>query len=371
MMSNQLFRDDTQHAYLKELYDLEPYDEAVCKSAPTMESELIEHAMNMLKVNESTDDDYKRLLSGLLTVISRVKPIEDQTKNDKFDDGDGDDDDAREEEEKDPHLEAFVKCLMVNGNYCMVKSQKSCSPLFIKYEHDESLVEERDLDYKRKLRSAKKKNNQTPNKRGHDFPKSDSSEEVENSSQSQRQLRSERVENMKKLCKEENVDNEYGAFLQAVDVVDGMGYIFRPHSVVYEDSDDEVEILDGATFNKGNSSVNNSSEFRRQLMDILKKPYDEKEYEKLWFDVELSKPEERHRELRHGRERSSATDKSGKSYLDYHSGLRRQLSQFQDDKPKLLNLLRGFFFWLEKSSQDNAFQPWNDAECLAISPDSG
>ncbi|CAA0840804.1 Unknown protein [Striga hermonthica] len=328
-----------------------------------MDSESIEYEKKLLEVNDSADNDYKILLSGLLTVISRAKSIENQTESDKFDDGSGDD--AREEEKKDPELETFFKCLMANGNYCMVKSQRSSSPFFIKYEHDESSDEERDLDYKRKLRSAKKKNKQTPNKCGQDFPKPDSSE---------RQLRIERVENLRKLRKVKK-EPDYGAFMQACHLVDGhMVYDFRPHSVVYENVEDwadEVEILDSATFNEGNSSVNNSSEFRRQLMDVLKKPYDEKEYEKLWFDVELSKPEERHRELRHGRERSSATDKSGKSYLDYHSGLRRQLSKFPDDKPKLLNLLRGFFFWLEKSSQDNAFQPWNDAECLATRPDSG
>lgn len=76
--------------------------------------------------------------------------------------------------------------------------------------------------------------------------------------------------------------------------------------------------------NKGSSlnlrDTTRQSEFRHKLITVLRKPYDEEEYDKLWKDIELRKPEERHIELRSGRERSYFTQKEGKSYLDRNPG---------------------------------------------------
>lgn len=60
--------------------------------------------------------------------------------------------------------------------------------------------------------------------------------------------------------------------------------------------------------------------FREELMDILRRPYDKKEYKKLSKDVKFRKPIERHVELRSATKRYS-TDTMGKSYLDYFVGM--------------------------------------------------
>lgn len=62
------------------------------------------------------------------------------------------------------------------------------------------------------------------------------------------------------------------------------------------------------------------SEFRQEIISILKRPYDQAEYEKLLQDVKVQKPVERNLELRHGREKRCPLNKKGKSYLDHYDG---------------------------------------------------
>lgn len=54
-------------------------------------------------------------------------------------------------------------------------------------------------------------------------------------------------------------------------------------------------------------------------MEILKSPYDAKEYEYLQHEVSCRRQMERDRELRNGT-KSYALDSVGKSYLDQHHG---------------------------------------------------
>ncbi|KAL2484020.1 uncharacterized protein Fot_45464 [Forsythia ovata] len=82
--------------------------------------------------------------------------------------------------------------------------------------------------------------------------------------------------------------------------------------------------------------------------------------------VKLCKPVDRHLDLRHGRERAYPKNEAGKSYLDHYPDLRQALLRCQDDKPRCLNLLRGFFFWLQHLTREGAFKPWTDPQCLAV-----
>lgn len=61
------------------------------------------------------------------------------------------------------------------------------------------------------------------------------------------------------------------------------------------------------------------SQFRDNLMVILKKPYDQLEYEELLQEIIQRKPLERHRDLR-GRIKSYSVEICSKSYLDHHTG---------------------------------------------------
>ncbi|EPS72041.1 hypothetical protein M569_02719 [Genlisea aurea] len=113
------------------------------------------------------------------------------------------------------------------------------------------------------------------------------------------------------------------------------------------------------------------SEFRNQIINLLVKPYDEREYQRLKFDISDRKPEVRHLDLRNGRERSCPKNIRGKCYLDYDPDLKEKLSEYRVDKPRCLNLMRGYFFWVQNVARMGSFQPWKDPECLAVRPARG
>ncbi|GMI78377.1 hypothetical protein HRI_001507000 [Hibiscus trionum] len=104
-----------------------------------------------------------------------------------------------------------------------------------------------------------------------------------------------------------------------------------------------------------------SSRFREKLMDLLKVPYNGQEFDNLWLEVTKRKPVLGVKELRHGRMKSYSTKTEGKSYLDWYKDLRLKVEEFRHDRHKVLYLLRGFFFWLENTAHEGAFQPWLDS----------
>ncbi|KAM7511128.1 hypothetical protein LguiB_010003 [Lonicera macranthoides] len=117
-------------------------------------------------------------------------------------------------------------------------------------------------------------------------------------------------------------------------------------------------------------SRNHHSQFRENLMNILKRPYDQDEFDDLLQEVNVQKKMEVDRDLRDGRTRTVSADKFSKSYLDHHSDLRRVLNSVRFERPKMLNILRGFFYWLQNLTQDGVFIPWLDPSCLAVMPGS-
>ncbi|KAL6527528.1 hypothetical protein OROGR_016618 [Orobanche gracilis] len=350
----------------------------------------------MLEEGESMDDDCKKSMLCILNKKSSAKPH--RKHREKDDNAHRPDSDCFKDEEvnvNDHHYGLFLKSLRAHEKSYVIRDEANGVPSAVKYEGGggcSSSDEECDNVYKRKSRSAKKRNNRPHEKCKHDSESTSSSKEAMNLSRMKlrkRASKSKKVVNVKILSDESVTEIDYSTFMKEYRVVeDHAVYEYGPCKVVYEPSDgegnhereddddwvDDVKILDGTLFGKeGKSSpsmaVANDILRNVQLMAILRKPYD-KEYEKLWFDIEFRKPEERHIELRHARERSTSTNKCGKSYLDYYPDLRRQLSPLHDDWPKCLNLLRGFFFWLTKASHNGSFQPWRDAECLAINPES-
>ncbi|KAG8389774.1 hypothetical protein BUALT_Bualt01G0013500 [Buddleja alternifolia] len=330
------------------------------------------------------DKDYGNLLVSNLTEEERSEP---QNKRRQEDDV--------SEDENDPGCERFFKSLRAYGNsYVFEKDEKDGISSLIKYEREESSDEDCDPEPRRKLRSAMKQKVGVLDER--------ENEKNENVSQmkSRNKAKDEKVENVK--CSSSGVvpDADYFFHLQNIKIVDEHRvYTYGGHRVVYEKIDGEndqekednedgsssdVEIV-GSTSNeerKPNPSVMNKEsfvnpvsptmglEFRQQVIAVLRKPYDEQEYDKLWFDFELRTPERKHKELRNQRDRSCPTNRDGKSYLDHYPDLGRKLRLCEDDKPKCLNLLRGLFFWLRNSVQSGSFLPWQDDECLSIKPES-
>ncbi|KAM3683024.1 hypothetical protein ACB098_12G115300 [Castanea mollissima] len=102
-------------------------------------------------------------------------------------------------------------------------------------------------------------------------------------------------------------------------------------------------------------------------MEILRRPYNEMEYKKLMHEVSYRRPKKRDRELRSGT-KSYSMKSCSKSYLDQYSGFKRKIKSVQSDHHRVLNLARGFFFWLQNLSHEGAFQPWKDKSCLGVLP---
>ncbi|KAF5481386.1 hypothetical protein F2P56_002042 [Juglans regia] len=130
---------------------------------------------------------------------------------------------------------------------------------------------------------------------------------------------------------------------------------------------DSIIDLDAKTSN-GSPGSYGDSQFRKRLMEILRSPYDAKEYEYLLHEVSRRRQTERNRELRNGT-KSYTLESVAKSYLDQHHDFAREIISAEHDRRRVLNLLRGFFFWLQNLVQKGAFQPWKDSSCLNILPE--
>nr|XP_009782651.1 PREDICTED: uncharacterized protein LOC104231363 isoform X3 [Nicotiana sylvestris] len=117
-----------------------------------------------------------------------------------------------------------------------------------------------------------------------------------------------------------DVEEDYRLILENLQCKNwGLKALLRSGTVIeYEAVEDDVEILynNSGTLNK----INVRSKFRQKVMDLLKKPYDQNEYEELWSDVNAKKPVLKHMDLRNGKVKFYGTQKMGKSYLDHHEG---------------------------------------------------
>ncbi|KAI5666198.1 hypothetical protein M9H77_16051 [Catharanthus roseus] len=96
------------------------------------------------------------------------------------------------------------------------------------------------------------------------------------------------------------------------------------------------------------------SNFRVQIIEILCKPYDKEEHERLMQEITKRKPQQKHRDLRSRGVKFYPSDKMGKSLLDHHVVLKRKIEAVVagNDDLKQLNLLRYFFFWLQQSQPE-------------------
>lgn len=161
------------------------------------------------------------------------------------------------------------------------------------------------------------------------------------------------------------IRSEYGAF-----VCDGkrVKYEEKPTS-----SDSDILIWDnlqdcGEVNNKQLMTAKKDPSLKEKLMRILRQPYNQEEYKKLSEYVEREKPICRSIDLRY-RSISSALDGKRKSMLDDGpTSFRRKLQAAQNDRPRALNLLRMFSFWLKHVPNEEVFLPWLNDDCLKVLP---
>lgn len=85
-----------------------------------------------------------------------------------------------------------------------------------------------------------------------------------------------------------------------------------------------------------------SNEFRKEVLKVLRRPFDKEEYKKCREEVR------------------------DKSYTYYYPGLQTKLTKFRYKMDKCLIVLRGFFFWLQNLTREGSFKPWLDKECLTM-----
>ncbi|XP_010474376.1 PREDICTED: uncharacterized protein LOC104753889 [Camelina sativa] len=102
-----------------------------------------------------------------------------------------------------------------------------------------------------------------------------------------------------------------------------------------------------------------NSSYSKRLMELLRNPYDEEEYLRLYTEASLKRPLTRSRQLRDGREiEYNVEDQLAPSYLEKYTDFNKIYHRYQKDLPRSLNLLRGFFFYLENIVLEGAFKPW-------------
>ncbi|CAN8234257.1 unnamed protein product [Cochlearia groenlandica] len=134
--------------------------------------------------------------------------------------------------------------------------------------------------------------------------------------------------------------------------------------------DEKVIDLDDAT----EPEIVWESSFSKRLIEILRKPYNKKEFIKRFHEASLKRPVTRYRQLRDGREIEYDVDNQFRdSYLQRYPEFNKKFRRvrYKKDPPRALNLLRGFSFYIENIVLDGAFQPWLhekrvEKECKAI-----
>ncbi|XP_060198338.1 uncharacterized protein LOC132627173 [Lycium barbarum] len=313
---------------------------------------------------------------------------------------DGDNSSSSSDDEPDTHYMTFLANAKPDGKSFVVKaSDQNGLPVFLKYEKEDGFDDERQYDRELEIRGVEKnqdnvrenyklgssktlKTNARKNRSASIVEKQKTKDGIlsKKRGKEDRDLdkRKQRVD-VKKEKKTQNGSKFMDAEVRIEPKEDSDGRV-EPK----EDSDgleeaspqSEVEILEnvdaggrGSSSNPFVPSVKHSenledatiidSGYRKEVLILLMRPYDDEEYKKLWKDIKMQIPSS-----------DSETNTRGKSLLALHKGVNREIKRTNHDKDKKLNIMRGFFFWLEHLTREDAFMPWEDAECLQTMPGS-
>ncbi|KAG6466448.1 uncharacterized protein LOC122036682 [Zingiber officinale] len=286
-------------------------------------------------------------------------------------------------EETDSEYAFFLRHLRVDGNSYVaeipVRGCRPRPPLRIKYE---------------KVRESSFSALQTQHQRRRRYPADEAKKGCER--------RRSPVESFSRCeVQDSSIDNDYQIFLNSIKAYGGnMVLEWRNNVTMYEQEpkvnedvegqqkekepteEDEVKAIEteeseeqdaicliqmeGTSFDNSLESEDQSyfreilqhkpSLFRTELLSLLSKPFDQKEYENLKLLINVRKPVVKYKHLR-DESVSYSSKKLGSSYLDHYPDLARRIESTMDDRKKDL-LLRGFFFWLKNLSYQEAFRPW-------------
>ncbi|KAG2567715.1 uncharacterized protein LOC120682188 isoform X2 [Panicum virgatum] len=103
-----------------------------------------------------------------------------------------------------------------------------------------------------------------------------------------------------------------------------------------------------------------NSVFKKNLMEILNKPFKLEEYDRYVALATNRSPIVKERRTRHNVVYYPWKHEMGKSYFDSYPDFAEQFRLQENNYPNRLALLRGFFFWLQNVGQEDQFRPWTD-----------
>ncbi|XP_030507117.2 uncharacterized protein LOC115722130 [Cannabis sativa] len=170
----------------------------------------------------------------------------------------------------------------------------------------------------------------------------------------------------------DGICEDYHAFLDCLEK-EGEEIMFD------DDDDDDVQILtmnenprdvidiDNPTLAKDGDRSQSQSRFRKELLEILRSPYDPQQHIELWAEVSHRKRKVKDIMLWGGTKSSNLEDSLGESLLDRYKDFAEQMELAKYDDLKTLNLLRGFFYWLKNLSH-GVLPPWKDPSLLEVIP---
>ncbi|PAN39331.1 hypothetical protein PAHAL_7G236000 [Panicum hallii] len=103
-----------------------------------------------------------------------------------------------------------------------------------------------------------------------------------------------------------------------------------------------------------------NSIFKKELMEILNKPFKQEEYDRYVALATNRSPIVKERRTRNNVVYYPWKHEMGKSYFDSYPDLAEQFRLQDNNYPNRLALLRGLFFWLQNVGREDQFRPWTD-----------
>ncbi|KAL4566193.1 hypothetical protein LXL04_030304 [Taraxacum kok-saghyz] len=324
-------------------------------------------------VGDEADPDYVWFLNFLSENSEHSKPSmekisrhEDEDNNENENKNEDEDDNENKDEDetyKDPQYCMFLKQLTGNGkSYKLNISKSDETPCFLEYEKQYDTTTDMNVTI--------------GNNGGHFMQISPKVERISQGKNSEVLIKKDDLKKMDVVScyqsfLEGSVPSKYGQF-----IYEGKQVNYE-ETVTNSDSDTDSDILiwdKDQTLSEVNKKQlqreKKEPSLRKKLLRILKEPYNEEEYEELSKYIQEEKPICRLLPLR-DRVVSAALDGLTKSVLDDGpESFRKKLKAVKNERPRALNLMRMFRFWLEHLPNEKIFMPWSHKEFMDVLPSS-
>ncbi|XP_045792464.1 uncharacterized protein LOC123887229 [Trifolium pratense] len=164
----------------------------------------------------------------------------------------------------------------------------------------------------------------------------------------------------------DELDPEYALFLNSVTILDGNDDYMHVKNTTNTSQEENMSNSSDSDLIIDDNEDYDDSQFRTRLMERLNKPYDHEEYKNLISKLCDTNQKERHFKQRPRVVESYHSKGFTTPYCETYPDITKAIAKVSTEKPRVLFLLRGFFFWLENVSHMGSFQPWHDELCLEL-----